>query len=249
MSTYHSYNLCIKEEHFFNNGKIMLKSLGSLEGDIRKALNKRISVQGVTRNSKGGPSYTGISAKDLNNVLRNNMAVIPNINGETHVKNGVFFSVSKEGFDFSLYDKDYNFSRLYNYYVGATGIMNGEQRIIDDLSKKERGGRTKRDWKKLIEARKNALGGYNIDYNIDKSSLTVVGELQFGNWALAYRDIIRLLNANANPGIDFYIYITATGRLHSLLSAQTVFYDQICSIMYENAALIQVPAWIIGLDI
>lgn len=244
-----SFNIKISEEKFYNNGKIILKSMGALESDLRKALNASVSIKTVTRKPKGKPTFNGVSAGDLNKVLRRQVATIPNINGETHVKNGIFFQVSKEGFDFTIYDKAYNFSKLYNYYVGYRGILNGESKIVDDLSKKERDGLNKKLWKQKIQNTANLLGGYNIDYVIDKQLLTVAGEFQFGNWALAYRDIIRLLNANTNPGVDFYIYITATGKLQSMMSANTVNYKQINDIFVQNSELIQIPTWIIGLDV
>lgn len=244
-----NFNIKIAEEKFYNNGKIILKSMGTLEANMRKALNSSVSINTVTRSSKGKTMLHGVSAGDLNKVLRQQVATIPNINGETHVKDGIFFQVSKEGFDFTIYDKTYNFSRLYNYYVGYRGILNGDRKIINELSEKERDGLNTTQWQQKIQNIANMLGGYNIDYVIDKQLLTVVGEFQFGNWALAYRDIIRLLNANANPGVDFYIYITATGKLQSLLSANTVNYKQINDIFAQNLELIQIPTWIIGLDV
>lgn len=142
----------------------------------------------------------------------------------------------------------YNYSRLYNYYVGVKGILNGDSKIINDLSKKER-GMNKKQWINKVQSTTKKLGRYNIDYVLDKQFLTVVGEFQFGNWALAYRDIIRLLNANTNPGIDFYIYVTATGNLQSQLSANTVNFRQINDVFIQNESLIQIPTWIIGLDV
>lgn len=244
-----NYSIKIAEECFYNNGRIILNSITNLENDVRRALNQTVAIKTVKRKPKNKPSYTGINATDLNNVLRRCISIIPGINGETHVKNGIFFPVSKAGFDFSIYDKQYNFSRLYNYYVGLRGVYEGDKRIVNDLSVKERDGLNKKSWKNKIKSTSAMLGGYNIDYVIDKQQLTVAGEFQFGNWALAYRDIIRLLNANDNPGVDFYIYITATGNLQNMLSANTVNYKQINDIFNENANLIQIPTWIIGIDV
>lgn len=55
--------------------------------------------------------------------------------------------------------------------------------------------------------------------------------------------------ADAAPGVDMYIYITATGTLQNLLSNNTVNYDQVKEILSENEKLIKVPTWLIGLDI
>ena len=55
---------------------------------------------------------------------------------------------------------------------------------------------------------------YGTTYRTEKKRLTVVGEIQFGNWALLEHDIQRLINATEQGiSIDYYIYITATGNL------------------------------------
>lgn len=236
------------KESFYNNGRIILDSLDPLERDVRGALTSTVSMKTKLRKEKKRGSYYGYGADELNKVLRSQFSTIPYIKGETHVKNGAFFSVSKEGFDFTIYDSDYNYSRIYNYYVGFKGIFDGNNKIVDDLTPKER-GMSKKMWRDKVVSTSDKLGGYNIDYDIKKSRLTVAGEFQFGNWALAYKDVIRLLNANVNPGIDFYIYITATGKLQDSLSSNTVNFDRINKIFQENAALIPVPTWVIGLDI
>ena len=66
---------------------------------------------------------------------------------------------------------------------------------------------------------------------------------------LAYRDLFRLLNADYDPGVDFYIYISSSGRLKSMISSQTVTYDSFIKIVKENSNLLRIPMWVIGLDI
>jgi hypothetical protein len=170
------YQLKIEGETFYNNGKIILKSLGSLEQDIRKALSQNVDIKTKKRSGGKKAPYEGIPADDLNKVLRKCVSGISHMNGETHVKNGVFFPVSKAGFDFSIYDEEYNYSCLYNYYLGMRGTLHGDERIINELSQKEREGKRKSEWKNRITETANKLGGYNIDYVIEKKNLTVVGE-------------------------------------------------------------------------
>lgn len=107
---------------------------------------------------------------------------------------------------------------------------------------------TKRQWRETVNTLSQDIPP-NEDYSIEKSKLTIVGEFQFGNWALVYRDLFRLLNANANPGIDFYVYITATGKLQEMLSSQTVNYSNVQKVIEQNINLLPVPTWLIGLDI
>ncbi len=79
--------------------------------------------------------------------------------------------------------------------------------------------------------------------------MTVAGELQFGNWALIYRDLFRLLDADSNPGVDFYIYVAADDELSGLLSANTVSYKSAGEVINEYLSIIKTPVWLIALGI
>lgn len=235
----------ISEEKFFNNGKIILHSLPKVEDRIRTALSQEENISVTRRKTKGRPEYDGVNATSLNTALRRCIIQGP-IKGETHVENGVFYHKTKEGFDFSIYDDEYNMSRLYNYYQGTIGILNGDKKIFDLYNKM---GLEKNVWEGKIKAIQSKTESCNSDYVVDKSKLTVVGELQFGNWALIYRDLFRLLNADSNPGIDFYIYVAADKNLSGLLSAQTVSYKQAKDVISEYLSIIKTPIWLISLGI
>lgn len=234
----------ISEERFFNNGKVILNSLPDVEDRIRTALTQKETIDTKRRERKNRPPFDGVDAKSLNEALRRCLSS-DHIKGETHVENGVFFHTTKEGFDFSIYDENYNMSRLYNYYLGTVGVLDGDKKILE-LYKKM--GCKKKDWKGKIEAIRSKIA-YNTDYIVDKEILTVAGELQFGNWALIYRDLFRLLDADSNPGIDFYIYVAADEDLSRLLSDQTVSFKQAGDVMSEYRSIIKTPIWLIGLGI
>ncbi|SKC03991.1 hypothetical protein SAMN06296386_1153 [Lachnospiraceae bacterium] len=51
----------------------------------------------------------GFDAGDINAKLRSKISSISGIRGETHVEYGGLFHCTKEGFDFSMYDEDYNY--------------------------------------------------------------------------------------------------------------------------------------------
>ncbi len=240
-----TFNLSIGQQKFFNNGRILLQALPNLESAITDALSVPCNLTTITRKPKNKPSYQGITAGSLNKALRNCINTIPNINGETHVENGIFFHTTKEGFDFSIYDKQHNRARLYNYYLGSVGILNGDTKI-ENIHKKLK--LKKKEWKQEIQSISSSLPA-NSDYIVEKKQLTVAGEFQFGNWALVYRDLFRLLNADSNPGIDFYIYITASNTLSNLISSNTVSYDKAIDVIEENLSIIKTPIWVIGLDI
>ena len=73
--------------------------------------------------------------------------------------------------------------------------------------------------------------------------------MQFGNWASVYSDLFRLLDADSNPGVDFYIYVAADKELSGLLSSQTVSFDKTVEILQQYRNIIRVPIWLIGLGI
>lgn len=234
----------ISDEKFFNNGKVILKSLPQIEEKFRKALSQNGEISVTQRQPKNKTAYDGINATSLNKALRKCLDIEP-IKGETHVENGVFYHTTKEGFDFSIYDENYNMARLYNYYQGAVGVLDGDKKIID-LYKKM--GYEKKEWKEKIEAIQLKVA-YNSDFIVDKEVLTIVGELQFGNWALVYRDLFRLLDADSNPGVDFYIYITADEELSNLLSANTVSFKRAEAVISEYLSIIKTPIWLISLGV
>ena len=237
--------LKIASEKYFNNGKIIANSLPRLCQNIRNALSQEEVLEPRKRHTKGKADYNGIKADSLNQALREKLKLYQ-INGETHVENGVFFHKSKEGFDFSSYDEKFNMARWYNYYQGSIGILNGDEKIINIYKKV---GYSKKEWKGKIQEIHSLVSRDNSDYIVDKELLTVVGELQFGNWALIYRDLFRLLDAGSDPGIDFYIYVTADGKLSSLLSANTVSYSSADKVISEYLSIIKTPIWLIGLDV
>ena len=234
----------ISEERFFNNGKIVLNAIPDVKNRIQAALSKEETVSTTRRKPKGKPEFDGIDASSLNKALRRCLST-ESIKGETHVENGVFFHKTKEGFDFSIYDEKYNLARLYNYYQGTVGVLNGDKKIID-LYKKL--GYKKKEWKGKVAAISSKVAE-NSDYVVDKETLTVAGELQFGNWALIYRDLFRLLDADSNPGVDFYIYIAADDELSGLLSANTVSFKSASEVISEYRSIIKTPIWLIGLGI
>ena len=66
---------------------------------------------------------------------------------------------------------------------------------------------------------------------------------------MIYRDLFRLLDADSNPGIDFYIYVAADDELSGLLSDNTVSYKSAGEVISESLSIIKTPVWLIGLGI
>lgn len=241
----------ITDERFFNNGRIILNSMKDVESGFKNAFSQKAEVKTTIRKPKNRAQYEGIKADNLNKVLRSLLSEESfdiggeTINGETHVENGVFYHKTKEGFDFSIYDKEYNLMRMYNYYQGSVGIMDGQEKMVEMYKKV---GYKKSEWKGKISAIQKEVNPHT-DLIREKKLLTIAGEIQFGNWALVYRDLFRLLNADTNPGIDLYIYVSADDSLSALLSDNTVSYKSANRVIEENLAVVKTPIWSIALGV
>ncbi len=246
----------IAQESFICNGDLILKSITDKAGNDLKAqislwLNNHYIFNDITRSKNHGAiTWNGFDATDINKKLRAKMSIVNGIHGESCVEYDSILSKGKKGFDFSLYDEEYYIKRLRNAFIGYPGRYNGDvelnaiyKRVKDSNDKTFK----KKDWEKKLTSL-GGIAGKNID-TLGKNYYTVVGEIQFGNWALVRHDLIRLLNSERNGEIDFYIYITSTGTLESKLSEGTVTYDNVIEFLNENLQLIHTPMWIIGLDI
>lgn len=247
----------ITKQRFFNNGNLILphicvKSGKSIEDAIKNWLCQRYTLTDKPHKSKVKGNWDGLDAADINKQLRERMSSIEGIHGETHVEYGGLFHNSKEGFDFSLYDEDYNYNEIRNYFIGSPGIYKGDDFLENQVYKKlkspnDNSGRMKKkEWKQIL-SKMDTESGFNT--NTEKKSFTVVGEIQFGNWALGEHDLFRLINSSIKSSIDFYIYIAPTGNLTSKLSDGIVTYDKIIEAIVENSQLLSIPMWIIGLDL
>lgn len=59
----------ISDEKFFNNGKVILKSLPQIEEKFREALSKNGEISVTQRQTKNKTAYEGINAASLNKTL------------------------------------------------------------------------------------------------------------------------------------------------------------------------------------
>ena len=237
--------LQIARERFFNNGALLLPSLTDAAGaPLRTRVQDWLERDYDLVHKARKNATEGIDAKQLNVALRAALAeTIAGIHLETHVEYGAFFHQGTNGFDFSLYDEEDDLIRLRNAFLGDPGRYGGLEALLDQHRK------LKLDREEL-RARIEAIGGTpGQDVPHEKRRLTVVGELQFGNWALVKHDLLRLLNCADEVGIDYYIYIAATGRLLRMLSQGVVDFDRATEAVVENRRLLKTPMWVIGLDV
>ena len=235
-------NVFISKEYFFNNSNIILSQDSDFRSNFISLISSSISIKPIVR-KKSTKLYKGINITEFNKSLRFLLSRDKQILFEVYNKDGVFYtSNSTSGFDFAYLDKEYNLVQLWNLCFGRRCLHDG-----------------KNHWQKSIENNhfiKSASDNFDFslfnkgyDNNYTKVNLTILGELQFGNWGLAYRDLFKLLQADANSGVDLFVYVTAHNNLLSYASDNIVSYEDTIKILNEFSNLIKVPIWVIGLDI
>lgn len=243
----------IASEMFFNNADLLIPSIKDSAGALLSAGIRTwlTEVYDLTpkEHREGKVFRSGYNATELNTALREKMAAIPGIHGETYVEYGAILTKGKKGFDFSLFDEEYNIVKLRNAFVGDPGRFNGETPLLKlnkNVLKHDGTTFSKKDWKEKIDS----LGGaYGVNIEFQKQRYTVVGEIQFGNWAIVRHDLLRLLNSSLDGEIDYYVYITATGTLEKKLSSGIVSFSDVVELFKENRQLVRTPVWVIGIDV
>lgn len=248
-----SVKLKISDKFFFDNAELLLPSIKDADGDLLEPkivtwLTQTYCLTPKMHKDKG-VARLGYDAKELNTALREKMTVIAGIHKETCVNWGALLTKGQEGFDFSLFDEEYNIVKLRNSFIGNPGRYDG-QKLLESVNKRvpkvDGSVYNKREWRSKIASLGGTLG-QNI--NCQKDRYTIVGEIQFGNWALAEHDLLRLMSSAVDGEIDYYIYITATGELEKKLSKGIVTFSKVVNLFKNNMQLFRTPVWVIGIDI
>lgn len=157
--------LRIADKYFFDNAELLLPSIkdaagGLLEDGVNAWLTQIYNLTPKTHKDRG-VARSGYDAKELNGALREKMNVISGIHKETCVDCGALLSKGKEGFDFSLFDEEYNIVKLRNAFVGNPGRYDGEE-ILKTINKRvfKPSGDTysKCEWREEIASLGGTLG-------------------------------------------------------------------------------------------
>lgn len=182
----------------------------------------------------------GIKADSVNRAIRKCLIGIDDICFETNVEYGGFFERNtKSSFDFSVYDRIYNYCEFWNYNRNNRNLEN----ILNDTIQENDAS----SWKDFLEEY-NPQRNVNVTYQ-GSNTCNIVGEIQMGNWAMIYKDMFRLLRAKNSVKVNLYIYITNTGLLKKKLSDNIVTYKKALLEFQENLDIIDVPMLIIAIDI
>lgn len=242
-------NLIIAEEYqlFFRHADLFLMNFEETKTDILNALQLQLTdIKHFTKEKKlKNSSYfqRRITANTLNNALKRNLRQrIPNMKFEVEYKEGVFYDTPQiGGFDFGLFDDTYNLINFRNYCFGRRSIHDGEERWNRELSQRE-------NWREIASYYDLELYQKGIDLPYNKKVPTIIGEVQFGNWALVYYDLLKTIQIEQTFEIDLLIYITAAGNLQRYISDSTVNLDGVTDALEEFKNIIKFPIWVIGVD-
>ena len=230
-----------KSQWFHNHANEILSFNSNYKKMFIEALSNRITIKPRIKTELKNP-IRGIKADDLNKeiriLLRN---YLTDLKEEVNQENGVYYYTTKEkkqvaGFDFAILNSRKNLHKLHDLCFGKLQYEDGNKR-----------------WSKFLDNNPdlneyvNSTGFYDYEENDDIP--LILGEIQFGNWALAYRDFFKILKANVQTSVDCLIYICPTGDLENMLSDGIVTFNKTKKILQEFQKVISVPVWLIGVDI
>ncbi len=241
-------NLIFTKEYYHHHAYEIINTHQKLKGDVINCFNSGIEIEPRIKITKGKKSKA-ISASELNKEIRKllNKKLKTDIKLEVVEDRGVFYFSSNKssigGFDFAILNHEKNLNSLRNLCFGEVHFHEGQKKWDNFLKKNK-------DLEKIAKhLKKNSTLGKNSKYNQkDLDTPLIVGEIQFGNWALAYRDFFKVLKANVQNSIDCLIYIVPTDNLESKLSDGIVTFDKTVKIIEEFSKVISVPVWVIGID-
>lgn len=245
-----SINLYVAKQFYHHHAFEILHTHVNLKNEFIESLNKEIKIEPRLKATRGIISRA-IKADYLNIVIRDLLINIPEneIKFEVFEENGVFYFSSEKsaigGFDFAILNHYNNILALRNLCFGNLQYSDGEARWEKFLQKNQ-------DLVEIAEKLKDIEKiGKDVFFEEQESAQTplIVGEIQFGNWALAYRDFFKVLKANVQNSVDCLIYIVPTGNLERMLSDGIVTFDKTKKILDEFSKVISVPVWLIGLDV
>lgn len=238
---------CYYHHHAFE----ILNTHNDLRKDFISSLTSEIEIKPRIKDTRGIHSR-GIEASTLNKEIRKLLKLIPNseFKFEVNEEKGVFYFSSEKstigGFDFAILNHHKNLNALRNLCFGELHYHDGDFRWDSFLKKNP----------ELLEIsaslQRIEKRGIDINYEslqIENFTPLIVGEIQFGNWALAYRDFFKVLKANVQNSVDCLIYVVPTGMLETMLSDGIVTFEKTKRILQDFEKVISVPVWVVGLDI
>ncbi|WP_339252948.1 BglII/BstYI family type II restriction endonuclease [Sporosarcina sp. FSL W8-0480] len=240
----------IADEIYHRNAELFLKSFPNIKSDIVHAFSQELhkiehKVSKSPKKKTGKIEYfKRVTARSINSSLKDSLKSIHSIKFEVEYREGVLFdSPQTGGFDFAVFDEEKNIVNFRNYCFGRKPVHNGHIEWENELNKRA-------DWNEIAD-RLNLPNTKMIGTDIAhlKASPTVIGEIQLGNWSLAYYDMFKVLHLDNLADLDLLIYVTPTGNLNHYLSDGIVNYSLMQNILNKYSSILKVPIWLIGIDV
>lgn len=240
-----STRLDVAREHLHHHAASILLERPELRQAVLAAVVGDIQVD-TTERRRGGERYLGVTAQSLNVALKRRFRAVGGWQFEVTFRDGVIFGnlendARVEGFDIARFEERANLARLWSVCFGRRPLRDGPEIWERFLYQ--------RPHLRSVAADLMRLGIPGEDLSLDPSEPTLLGEIQFGNWALAHRDIMKLLAAAAAVDVDLFVYIVADGDLAGMISQGTVNFDRTRDILREFESVVKVPTWLVGVDL
>jgi len=244
-----SGRLYVRNTFYHHHAFEILNTHDYLKNKIIKSLKAEIPIEARIKKQQK-KNLRGIKADVLNSEIRSLLknSLRNDIKLEVVEDKGVFYFSSEKsaigGFNFAILNHKKNISALRNLCFGELQYFEGDLKWSSFLNKNPE--------LKIIAKELEQKDKLGIDIPLpaeDSMFPLIVGEIQFGNWALVYRDLFKVLKANVQNSIDCLIYIVPTNDLELMLSDGIVTFDKTVKILEEFSKVISVPVWVIGLDI
>jgi hypothetical protein len=241
MSIKMELNVYITDQYFHHHAKSITASHPDFVEKLTRALSNPITIE-HNPELKEKKDTKRISAGPLNKALRELLShELPEIRTEVFEVDGVYYEgEATHGFDFAFIDEEHNLLTLRNLCFGNRPYKDGDARWDKYIS----------DNPKISElARVYSATAKNINIDQEKNKPIILGEIQFGNWGLVYRDFFKVIKANLYTNVDLLVYITAKGDSQRMLSDGIVGFKKTKEFLIENTKVVTIPTWLIAIDI
>lgn len=181
-----------------------------------------------------------------------------------------------EKFDIASLDEHANARRIWNILAEGRRLSDGQQALLGGLAPSRLKAHWDGDCFCLLEEVRSAIDVGSMPKTVSTGvwssrsygdllahsdvlprldagprQPTVLGEIQFGNWALAYRDVGRILAVRqkfSDSPVDLFIIAVATGCLAQFISEGTVNFAQSRRTLERVGPDLPVPTWLVGID-
>lgn len=242
--------LTIGQHYHHHFARQIVSANPDFEQNFLKVFESEIVIEPRIKKTKGVESKA-IKAEMLNKEIRRlllDSKLNHHLKLEVSEELGVFYFSEEKGsiggFDFAIVNHVRNLTKLYSLCYGELRYADGPKRWGRFINRNPELAELAKEIEKS-----EVFKLTEVDERVGSEDYPlIVGEIQFGNWALAYRDFFKVLKANVSNAIDCLIYVVPTGHLETMLSDGIVTFSKAKAILLEFEKVISVPVWLIGVD-